>query len=103
MEKNEKNRFLYKLIPPRPTFVQDMTEAEMKVMQDHATYWKGLIDEGIAIIFGLVLDPIGPWGLGIVDVVNESEALALGTNDPAVKEAGLAFEVYLMPGSILRK
>jgi hypothetical protein len=26
-----KNRFFYKLIPPRPTFVQDMTEAEWGV------------------------------------------------------------------------
>ena len=103
MDKSEKNRFLYKLIPPRPTFVQDMTEAETKVMQDHANYWKGLIDDGIAIVFGLVLDPRGPWGMSIVDVVNESDAHALGTNDPAVKEAGLRFEVYPMPDSIVRK
>jgi hypothetical protein len=44
----EKNRFLYKLIPPRLTFAQDMTEAERKVMQEHATYWKCLIDDSIA-------------------------------------------------------
>jgi uncharacterized protein len=81
----EKNRFLYKLIPPRPTFTQDMTEAERKVIQEHATYWKRLIDDGIAIIFGLVLDPRGLWGVGIVDVANESDAYALGTNEPAVK------------------
>jgi hypothetical protein len=103
MDKSEKNRFLYKLIPPRPTFVQDMTEDEMKVMQDHATYWKRLMDDDIAIVFGLVLDPRGPWGIGIVDVVNESDAHALGTNDPAVKEAGLTFEVYAMPASIVLK
>ena len=76
----EKNRFLYKLFPPRPTFTQDMTEAERKVMQEHATYWKCLIDDSIATIFGLVLDPRGPWGVGIVDVANESFARALGTN-----------------------
>ena len=28
----DKKRFLYKLIPPRPIFVQDMTEAERKAM-----------------------------------------------------------------------
>jgi len=61
MNNSEKSRFLYKLIPPRPTFVQDMTDAERKVKQDHATYWKGLIDDGIAIVFGLVLDPGGAW------------------------------------------
>jgi hypothetical protein len=36
-----------------------MTEAERKVMQEHAVYWKGLTDRGIAIVFGLVLDPKG--------------------------------------------
>jgi hypothetical protein len=54
----EKNRFLYTLIPPGLTFTQDMTESERKVMQEHATYWKCLIDDSIAIIFGL--DPRGP-------------------------------------------
>jgi hypothetical protein len=62
-----------------------MTEAERKVMQEHATDWKRLIDDSIAIIFGLVLDPRGPWGVDIVDVANESDACALATNDPAVK------------------
>jgi hypothetical protein len=36
---------LYKLIPPRSTFAQDMTEVERKVMQEHATYWKGGTDQ----------------------------------------------------------
>ncbi len=55
----ERKQFLCKLIPPRPTFVQDMTEAERNVMQEHAIYWKGLIDRRIAIVFGPVLDPKG--------------------------------------------
>jgi uncharacterized protein YciI len=92
----DKMRFLYKLIPSRPTFVQDMTETERKVMQEHGIYWNGMKDLGIAIVFGLVLDPKGPWGLGIVEVENEQDAHAIGKNDPAVK-AGLTFEVYLMP------
>jgi len=29
----DKKRLLYKLIPPRQTFVQDMTEAERKTME----------------------------------------------------------------------
>ena len=97
----EKNRFLYKLIPPRLTFTQDMTEAERKVMQEHATYWKCLIDDSIAIIFGL--DPRGPWGVGIiVDVANESYSRAIDTNHPAVK-AGHTFDVSPMPGAVVRK
>jgi hypothetical protein len=92
----ETKRFLYKLIPSRPTFVRDMTEAERKAMGEHAIYWKGLTDRGIAIVFGLVLDPKGPWGVAIIEVADEPEARILGTNDPAVK-AGLTFDIYPMP------
>ena len=94
-------RFLYKLIPPRPTFVQDMTEAERKAMEEHGIYWKGLTNRGIAIVFGLVLDPKGPWGVAIVEVADEPDARTLGLNDPAVK-AGLTFDVYPMPKQPLR-
>jgi uncharacterized protein YciI len=72
-----------------------MTEVERRVMQEHAIYWKGITDGGIAIVYGLVVDPKGPWGIAIVEVADEPDARALGTNDPAVK-AGLTFEVYPM-------
>ena len=62
-----------------------------------------VIQHTIAIIFGLVFGPRGPWGVGIiVDVATESDACALGTNDPAVK-AGLTFDVSAMPGVVMRK
>jgi len=79
-----------------------MIEVERKVMQEHAIYWKGLVDRGIAIVFGPVLDPTGTWGVAIVEVADEPDARALGTNDPAIK-AGLTFEVFPMPGAIVRK
>ncbi len=98
----ETKRFLYQLIPPRPTFVEDMTEIERNLMQEHAHYWRDLTDRRIAVIFGLVLDPKGPWGVAIVEATDEAYARTLGTNDPAVK-AGFSFEVYQMPGAIVRK
>ena len=49
----------------------------------------------IAIVYGLVVDSKGPWGVAIIEVSDEPDARALGTNDPAVK-AGLTFEVYPM-------
>ena len=54
--------FLCRLLPPRPTFVQDMTPEEGQVMQAHAAYWQALLAQGIAIVFGPVLDPKGPGG-----------------------------------------
>ena len=57
--------FLYKLLPPRPTFPQDMTEAEGELMREHINYWKTLVDKRIAIIFGPVADPRGIYILGV--------------------------------------
>ncbi|HEX4836510.1 MAG TPA: YciI family protein, partial [bacterium] len=77
--------FLYKLIAPRPTFAQDMTAAEAKLMAEHGVYWKDLADRGIALLFGPVLDPKGSWGLAVVETKNEAEVRAIGRNDPAIK------------------
>jgi len=93
----EMKQLLCKLIPPRPTFAQDMTEVERKIMQEHV-YWKDLSDRRVAIIFGPVLDPKGIWGVAIVEVASKPEAHILGRNDPVV-QAG----IYSMPGAILRK
>jgi uncharacterized protein YciI len=66
------------------------------------SYWKDLSERRTAIIFGPVLDAKGTWGLAIVEVASEPEAHILGRNDPAVM-AGRTFEVYPMPGAIVRK
>ena len=47
-----------------------MTESERKVIQKHSTYGKGLIDDDIVIVFGLVFDPRVPQGVGVIDVAN---------------------------------
>jgi hypothetical protein len=100
---NARNKqFLYKLIPPRSTFAQDMTEVERKVMQEHATYWKGVTDKGIAIVFGLVLDPKGLGELASLKLRMKQMHVLLAQMTPAVK-AGLMFEVYPMPNAVVRK
>jgi uncharacterized protein YciI len=96
--------FLYKLIPPRPTFPQDMTEAEQKIMQEHVMYWKGLIDEGTAIVFGPVAEPSGAWGLAIVEVEDEAAVHAIAMNDPTIKaNAGFDYKVCPMPQGVIKK
>ena len=53
--------FLYRLLPPRPTFAQDMSPAEADVMERHVTYWQDLLNGDVALAFGPVLDPEEPW------------------------------------------
>jgi len=51
--------FLRKLIPPRPAFARDMTEAEAGVMQEHVAYWTDPADKGIAFAVCLLNHEMG--------------------------------------------
>jgi uncharacterized protein YciI len=96
------DHFVYMLIPPRPTFPADITEAETAIMGRHALYWRALVDEGRVVVFGPVADPAGTWGLAVVAAASLEEARALGEDDPAVSSGMAAFVVYAMPSSVVR-
>jgi uncharacterized protein YciI len=96
--------FLNKLIPPRPTFAQDMTQVEGKVMQEHVAYWQDLANRKIAIIFGPVLDPSGVYGIAIIETDDESVVENICRNDPAIKaQIGFRSEHHPIPDPILRR
>jgi uncharacterized protein YciI len=95
--------YLLRLIPPRPTFPQDMTDAERQVMMQHVAYWTKQMGEGRVIVFGPVADPAGAWGVGIVQVKDEAAVHALRDGDPAVVSGiGFRYEVLPMPRAIVK-
>ena len=96
------NHYVYKLIPPRPTFAADMTEAEMAVMGEHAAYWTSLFEAGLVVVFGVVIEPAAAWGLAVVEADTEDDVRALGQSDPAVTRELCTFEIGVMPGPIVR-
>lgn len=69
---SEKQHFFVRLNPPRSSFTQDMTEEERKVTQEYGVYWRKLQTKGYVIVFGLVSDPKGEFGIGIIEVEDES-------------------------------
>ena len=75
--------FFIKLIPHRATFAQDMTAEERGIMHRHVAYWSGLMQQGIAVVFGPVMDPAGVYGVGIVQTGDEQQVRALIDGDPA--------------------
>jgi hypothetical protein len=90
--------FFCKLNPPRPTFALDMTPEEARVMGDHAVYWKAMMDRGYVVTFGLVGDPAGPYGIGILEVDSEAMVHELTGNDPTILSGrGFSCEIYPMP------
>jgi uncharacterized protein YciI len=94
--------FLCRLIPPRPSFAQDMTDAEAKVMGAHVAYWTDLAEKGTAIVFGPVADPKGVWGVGILEVEDEAEIQSLTSNDPVMQAGiGASYEILPMPRAVI--
>jgi len=81
-----------------------MTRGEMKVMQEHLTYWKELTDKNFVVIFAPVADPNGIYGLAIVEADDEAVVNGFGINDPVIKAVlGFRFEVFPMLQPILRE
>ena len=101
-----KSYFVYKLIPPRPTFITDMNEAEKAIMGQHSAYWLGLMEQGIVdvdvVVIGPVLDPAGGWGLAVIQADSMDQVRHYAASDPAVKSGMATFDVFAMPRAAVR-
>ncbi len=71
------------LLPCRPDFAFTMSDEEKKIMGAHVAYWTDKMSKGKVLVFGPVLDPKGPYGLGIVKVTDEEEVKLFIKDDPA--------------------
>ncbi len=92
-----------KLIPPRPDFVQTMTAGEGQLMQQHGAYWKAMMDRGLTAAFGLVADPAGAFGVGILTLDDDADPHALTSQDPTMKaNVGFVYEIHPMPRAVTR-
>lgn len=95
--------YFCRLLPPRPSFARDMSEEEAALMQEHALHWRAGLERGSVLAFGLVADPRGAFGIGIVDFPSDAEARAFTDADPTVRSGrGFAFEVLPMPRGLVR-
>jgi uncharacterized protein YndB with AHSA1/START domain/uncharacterized protein YciI len=85
--------FMMRLLPPRPTFMQDMTADERAIMMAHSQYWRGLLAEGKVVAFGPVGGAHGGFGLGLVQAADEAALAVLQAADPAIQaNVGLRYE-----------
>jgi len=96
--------FYCKLVPPRPSFAQDMSPDEAKAMQAHGAYWRKLLEGGQVIVFGLVGDPRGAFGVGIIEVSDPNDVKRMTDEDPAILAGhGHHYEIHPMPfGAVSR-
>ena len=86
--------FFCKLVAPRPTFPFDMNESEKVVMAEHAAYWAAMCREGAVLVYGPVMDPDGPFGMGVFEGTDEAEIRRRIDADPVMK-ANLGFKIEI--------
>jgi hypothetical protein len=94
-----------RLLPPRADFVQTLTPDEATLMERHATYWRQLHETGQVSAYGLglVADPQGFYGVGIIQLPDDANLDALLDGDPTIIAAqGFRFEVFAMPRALVR-
>ena len=95
--------FFCKLLPPRPTFLQDMTPDEAGVMQEHAAYWREWMGKGNIIAFGVVADPAAVFGAGMMEFESAEALQAFLDDDPTIRSgSGFSFEFHPMPFGVVR-
>ncbi len=95
--------FMFKLIPPRPTFNVDMNEQEQATMQLHMQYWADLFAKKKAIVYGPVLDPKGVFGMAVMEVETDEEANEIALNDPSVTSKLNTYELIPMMVGLVRQ
>jgi uncharacterized protein len=91
-----KQHYYFKLIPPRPTFPQDITEKEAALMKEHGAYFQQHFDAGKLLLYGPVMAPEGAFGVAILEVSDEAEAKQFGEDDPSVRAGLNRWEIYPM-------
>lgn len=78
-----KQYYAVRLNPSRPDFAMTMTDEERAVMNAHIAYWQPHLASGVMVVYGPVMDPGGPYGLGVVCVDSEAQLKELLAADPA--------------------
>lgn len=79
----KKSYYVLYLIPRRPDFAQTMTDEERGIMMQHIGYWTNLMNQGMVVVFGPVMDPNETYGIGIIAVETEEQLQEFMKNDPA--------------------
>lgn len=91
-----KQHYFGRLIPPRPTFPADMSQAEGALMAQHAQYAREQFEAGRILIYGPVMAKEGAFGMAVLEVGDEGEARRFFENDPSLRAGLNRFEIHPM-------
>ncbi|MBY4890646.1 YciI family protein [Pantoea sp. DY-15] len=88
--------FLCKWIPPRPDFLATMSDDEKRWMGQHGAFQNDLLDEGVIIAHGPVIDDNGGYGVSIYRIADQEDIADFTSQDPIVKNGVGHYEHFTM-------
>jgi uncharacterized protein YciI len=94
--------FFVKLMGPRPTFAQDMSDEERQLMVQHGKYLLSAYEAGKLHIYGPVMAPEGAFGMAVFEAADEAAVRKVMDEDPSVLSGMNRYEIYPMIVGALR-
>ncbi|MCY0853188.1 YciI family protein [Cupriavidus sp. D39] len=88
--------YLCKFIPPRADFLATMSADEQKWMKQHGDFLNDLLDKGLIVAHGPVMDETGGYGVSLYEIADDLDISALTAEDPIVKNGAGHYEHYTM-------
>ncbi|MDO3606390.1 YciI family protein [Ralstonia pseudosolanacearum] len=88
--------YLCKYIPPRSDFLATMSSDEKEWMKQHGDYLNRLLDQGLIVAHGPVIDATGGYGVSLYQIPDELDISDFTSADPIVKHGVGHYEHYTM-------
>jgi uncharacterized protein YciI len=88
--------YLCKYIPPRADFLATMSDDEKTWMGQHGAYLDELLNQGVVVAHGPVMDPAGGYGVSLYRIEDDQDIEAITSRDPVVANGAGHYEHYSM-------
>jgi uncharacterized protein YciI len=95
--------FVLRLIAPRPSFAQTITDAEREIMSRHAAHWRPYVERGDMVVFGPVLTDEDSFGLAVVETDDEQALREFAAQDPVVTTGTASYEFGRLAAGTVRE
>lgn len=88
--------YLCKYMAPRADFLATMSPDEQQWMQQHGAYLDALLEQGLIVAYGPVLDPAGAYGVSLFRIGDDQDIAALTSLDPLIVHGVCHYEHHPM-------
>lgn len=88
--------YLCKFIPPRENFLPTLSADEREWMKQHGQYLDQLLEQGLIVAHGPVMDPAGGYGVSLFRIPDDQDIVALTAADPIIQNGVGHYEHHPM-------